>query len=97
MKGAVSVCAHHDGTWIANTAGNVGLANGGTGEVLSGINDSLMARGLAGIEAAKLGVYVHSAATDALVKKDIGSVGLTASEPALEARNVINQLVKRAA
>lgn len=56
-----------------------------------------MAQGLAGIEAAKLGVYVHGAAADALVKKDIGPVGLTASELALEARNVINQLVKRAA
>ena len=42
--------------------------------------------------AAKLGVYMHGAAADALVKKGIGPIGLTASEVALEARNVLNAL-----
>ncbi len=92
LKGAGSVCAHHDGSWFINTTGNPGLASGGTGDVLSGIVGSLMAQGLAGLQAAKLGVYVHGAAADALVKKGVGPVGLTASEVALEARNIINQL-----
>ena len=92
LKGAGTVCAHHDGSWFVNTTGNVGLASGGTGDVLSGIIGSLVAQGLTGLDAAKLGVYVHGAAADALVKKGIGPIGLTASEVTLEARNVLNAL-----
>ena len=92
LKGAGSVCAHHDGSWFVNTTGNVGLASGGTGDVLSGIIGSLMAQGLTGLDAAKLGVFVHGAAADALVKKGIGPAGMTASEIILEARNIINKL-----
>jgi ADP-dependent NAD(P)H-hydrate dehydratase / NAD(P)H-hydrate epimerase len=92
LKGAGTVCAHHDGSWFINTTGNVGLASGGTGDVLSGIIGSLMAQGLSSLEATKLGVYVHGAAADALVKKGVGPLGMTASEVALEARNVLNAL-----
>jgi hydroxyethylthiazole kinase-like uncharacterized protein yjeF len=94
LKGAGTVCAHHDDSCFINTTGNVGLASGGTGDVLSGIIGSLMAQGLSGLEAAKLGVYVHGAAADALVKKGLGPAGLTASEVVLEVRNIINQLSK---
>ena len=92
LKGAGTVVVHHDGSLFINTTGNVGLASGGTGDVLSGIIGSLMAQGLSGLEAAKLGVYVHGAAADALVEKGVGPIGLTASEVALEARNVLNAL-----
>ncbi|MEQ1487337.1 MAG: NAD(P)H-hydrate dehydratase [Methylotenera sp.] len=92
LKGAGTVCAHHDGNWFINTTGNVGLASGGTGDVLSGIIGSLMAQGLSGLDAAKLGVYVHGAAADALVENGVGPVGLTASEVILEARKVMNTL-----
>ncbi len=92
LKGAGSVCAHHDGNWFMNTTGNAGLASGGTGDVLSGIVGGLMAQGLKGFDAAKLGVYVHGAAADSLVAQGIGPVGMTASEVAKEARNIINQL-----
>jgi ADP-dependent NAD(P)H-hydrate dehydratase / NAD(P)H-hydrate epimerase len=95
LKGAGTVIAHHDGSWFINTTGNVGLASGGTGDVLSGIIGSLMAQGLTGLDAAKLGVYVHGAAADALVKKGLGPAGMTASEVALEARNIINSLNKK--
>lgn len=92
LKGAGSICAHHDGSWFINTTGNPGLASGGTGDVLSGMVGSFMAQGLGGLGAAKLGVYVHAAAADALVARGVGPVGLTASEVAQEARNIINQL-----
>jgi ADP-dependent NAD(P)H-hydrate dehydratase / NAD(P)H-hydrate epimerase len=92
LKGAGTVCAHHDGRCFINTSGNVGLASGGTGDVLSGIIGSLLAQGLSGLEAAKLGVYVHGAAADALVEKSAGPIGLTASEVILEVRNVLNAL-----
>jgi hydroxyethylthiazole kinase-like uncharacterized protein yjeF len=94
LKGAGSVCAHRDGSWFVNATGNPGLASGGTGDVLSGIIGGLMAQGLSGLEAAKLGVYVHGAAADALVARGVGPVGLTASEVAVEARSIINQLNK---
>jgi hydroxyethylthiazole kinase-like uncharacterized protein yjeF len=92
LKGAGTVCAHHDGNRFINTTGNPGLASGGTGDVLSGIIGGLIAQGLNGFDAAKLGVYIHGAAADSLVDKGIGPVGMTASEVAVEARNVINQL-----
>ena len=92
LKGAGTICADAEGNWFINTTGNPGLATGGTGDVLSGIIGALIAQGLSGIEAAKLGVYVHGAAADKLVADGIGPVGLTASEVAQEARNQINQL-----
>jgi ADP-dependent NAD(P)H-hydrate dehydratase / NAD(P)H-hydrate epimerase len=92
LKGAGSICAHHDGSWYINTTGNPGLASGGTGDVLSGIIGGLMAQGLIGLQAAKLGAYIHGAAADALVEKGVGPVGLTASEVVLEVRNVLNAL-----
>ena len=92
LKGAGTICADAEGNWFTNTTGNPGLASGGTGDVLSGIIGALIAQGLSGIEAAKLGVYVHGAAADKLVADGIGPVGLTASEVAQEARNQINQL-----
>ena len=78
LKGVGTVIAHHDGAWFVNTTGNVGLASGGTGDVLSGIIGSLIAQGLTSLDAAKLDVYVHSSAADALVKKGIGPTGMTA-------------------
>jgi hydroxyethylthiazole kinase-like uncharacterized protein yjeF len=92
LKGAGSICAHHDGVWFENTSGNSGLASGGTGDVLSGIIGSLIAQGLSGLDATKLGVYVHGAAADSLVAQGIGPAGLTASEVAKEVRNIINTL-----
>lgn len=92
LKGAGTVCAHPDGRCYVNTSGNPGLATGGTGDVLSGVIAALIAQGLGVLDAAKMGVFVHGAAADALVEKGIGPVGLTASEVATEVRNVINAL-----
>ena len=94
LKGAGTIVANKNGDYFINTTGNPGLASSGTGDVLSGIIGSLVAQGLSGLQAAKLGVYVHGAAADALVAEGIGPVGLTASEVAQEARNQINLLNK---
>ena len=97
LKGAGTLIVQDKHHYFINTTGNVGLASGGTGDVLSGIIGSLMAQGLAAINAAKLGVFVHGAAADALVKKGIGPIGLTASEVILEVRHQLNQLHKNVA
>jgi len=95
LKGAGSVCAHHDGRWFINSSGNPGLASAGTGDVLSGVIGSLMAQGLSALAATKLGVYVHGAAADSLVAQGIGPVGLTASEVSKQVRLELNQLNSR--
>lgn len=90
LKGAETICADADGHYWTNPTGNPGLASGGTGDVLSGLIGSLLAQGMPPIEAVKLGVYVHGAAADALVASGNGPIGLTASEVALKARQLLN-------
>jgi hydroxyethylthiazole kinase-like uncharacterized protein yjeF len=96
LKGAKTVIASPDGRYFINTTGNAGLASGGTGDVLSGIIGSLMAQGLNSLDAANVGVYVHGASADTLVASGVGPIGLTASEVALGARDIINQLNRSA-
>ncbi len=90
LKGAGSICASPDGQWAINATGNPGLASGGTGDVLAGIVGALLCQGLDAPRALRYGVCVHGAAADACVERGLGPVGLTASEVALEARNLIN-------
>jgi hydroxyethylthiazole kinase-like uncharacterized protein yjeF len=94
LKGSGTICAEPNGHFTTNTTGNVGLASGGTGDVLSGIIGSLMAQGLAPFAAAKLGVFVHGVAADTLVERGAGPLGLTASEVLLAARDVLNHLYR---
>ncbi len=92
LKGADSVCAYPDGNYFINTSGNPALASGGTGDVLTGLITSLIAQGLAPMDAAKLGVFAHGQAADNLVASGVGPRGVVASEVLLEVRNVINRL-----
>jgi NAD(P)H-hydrate epimerase len=83
LKGFHTVIASPDGTAFVNTAGNAGLAKGGTGDVLTGV--------LAGITAQfaaedwprnlALGVYLHGRAAE-LATESIAPAGLLASEVA---------------
>jgi hydroxyethylthiazole kinase-like uncharacterized protein yjeF len=92
LKGAGTVIAQHDEQYMINPTGNPALATAGTGDVLAGAIAGLVAQGLAVVDAAKLGVYVHGAAADSLVARGIGPLGIVASEVALEMRAVINRL-----
>lgn len=93
LKGAESVCAIPNGEYWINPTGNPGLASAGTGDVLSGVIGALVAQGMTALDALKFGVYLHGMAADALVRKEIGPIGLTASEVALEIRIQLNRLV----
>ncbi len=95
LKGAGSVCASPDGTWAVNATGNPGLASGGTGDVLAGLIGALLCQGLPAKEALRCAVCLHGAAADSLVARGVGPVGITASEVALEARTVLNEMVGR--
>jgi NAD(P)H-hydrate epimerase len=58
---------------------NPALASGGTGDVLAGTIGALLAQGMGTFEAAKLGVYLHGMAGEA-VRARLGEAGLLASD-----------------
>ena len=57
------------GELYRNTAGNSGMAKGGSGDVLAGIIASLAAQGAAPIEAAAMGAHIHAVAGDIAAEK----------------------------
>jgi ADP-dependent NAD(P)H-hydrate dehydratase / NAD(P)H-hydrate epimerase len=90
LKGNGSVIAARDGHWFVNASGNPGMASAGMGDVLAGILGALLVQGYTGETAMVLGVHLHGAAADALVRSGAGPVGLTASELIEPARRIWN-------
>jgi NAD(P)H-hydrate repair Nnr-like enzyme with NAD(P)H-hydrate dehydratase domain len=70
--------------------GNPGLATAGSGDVLAGLIGSLLAQGLAPLQAAQLGVCLHGEAAD-LAIEDTGIAGLQAAELAPYIRELLKQ------
>lgn len=64
LKGAVSYIASPDGRSAENTAGNPGLAKGGSGDVLTGIILALLGQGLEPFDAACAGAYILGTSAD---------------------------------
>ena len=62
LKGAPSLIADSTGAFWVNTSGHPVLAQGGTGDVLSGLITALLGQGLKALEAALLGAYIHGLA-----------------------------------
>lgn len=79
LKGARTVVAAPDGSVAVAPFENPALASGGTGDVLAGAIGALLAQGLAPYAAARLGVYLHGAAGEA-VRDRLGDAGLLASD-----------------
>lgn len=73
LKGAGTVIAGADGTTYLNSTGNPGMASGGMGDVLTGVVAALLAQGLAPVQAAAAGVYIHGRAGD-LALASLGAV-----------------------
>lgn len=92
LKGKGTVVCAPDGHWQVNTTGNVGLASGGTGDVLSGLLGSLLAQGIPAEQAIPAAVWLHGAAADTLVAKGVGPIGLTAGELPEAIRNLRNRV-----
>lgn len=75
LKGSTTVVADPGGRVLIAASGTPALATAGTGDVLSGVIGALLARGVAGPEAAALGAHIHGrAAADGLTQ------GLVASD-----------------
>ena len=58
-----------------NTTGNPGMAVGGSGDVLAGIIVSLLGQGIAPLEAAAVGAWLHGTAGD-LCASEMGQYGM---------------------
>ena len=79
LKGARTVIAEPDGTVSVAPFENPALATGGTGDVLAGVIGAFLAQGLKPGDAARLGVYLHGMAGEA-VRDRIGDAGLLAGD-----------------
>jgi ADP-dependent NAD(P)H-hydrate dehydratase / NAD(P)H-hydrate epimerase len=79
LKGACTLVASPAGEIRFNWLSNPALATAGTGDVLAGMISGLLAQGVAPFDAASMGVYLHTAASD-LVSIEIGHAGLLASD-----------------
>lgn len=62
-----------------NETGNCGMASGGTGDVLTGVIVALLGQGMAPLEAAILGVYLHGLAGD-FAAEELGRPSMTAMD-----------------
>jgi len=90
LKGNGSIVVARDGHWFINASGNAGMASAGMGDVLAGMLGALLAQRYTGETALVLGVHLHGAAADELVRGGIGPVGLTAGEVSDAARKLWN-------
>jgi ADP-dependent NAD(P)H-hydrate dehydratase / NAD(P)H-hydrate epimerase len=66
LKGSTTVIAAPDGRARVNPTGTPWLATAGSGDVLSGLAGSLLAAGLAPLDAASVAAYLHGLAARAL-------------------------------
>ena len=77
LKGTRTLVTAPGQPLFINTTGNPGLATGGSGDTLSGIIGGLLAQGLAPLEAARLGVWLHGHAADLALSERGAEEGLT--------------------
>lgn len=64
LKGAYTAICTPDGSTFMNSTGNVGMAKGGSGDVLTGLLTGLLAQGYAPLDACLIGVFLHGLAGD---------------------------------
>jgi hydroxyethylthiazole kinase-like uncharacterized protein yjeF len=92
LKGARTVIAAPNGTlWQHESAGNIGLAISGSGDVLAGIIAGLLARGAPPAQATCWGVALHARAGDRLAKR-LGTLGYLAREISMEIPALLEQI-----
>jgi NAD(P)H-hydrate epimerase len=93
LKGAYTVLYAPDGQRWINPTGNPAMATAGTGDVLAGVIGALLCQGLAPLQAAQCGIYVHGLAGDR-VQDRLGSHGLIASDLLDELPYAIQDTIK---
>lgn len=88
LKGHRTVITDGTNTYV-NQTGNPGMAVGGSGDVLAGILVSLLGQGIAPLEAAACGAWLHGAAGD-LCAAEMGQYGMLPTDML----NVLPRLLK---
>jgi ADP-dependent NAD(P)H-hydrate dehydratase len=83
LKSTQTLIAAPDGTMLRYSGGGVGLATGGSGDVLAGAIAGLLSRGADPLIASAWGVWLHGAAGRRLAER-IGPIGFLARELLLE-------------
>lgn len=78
LKGANTVVCSPDGRVFINSAGNPGLARGGSGDVLCGIVGAMLCRCKNPFDAACAAVYIHSLAADK-IRRELSEESVTPS------------------
>lgn len=79
LKGRYSALCMPNGKVVFNTTGNAGMATAGSGDVLTGIITSLLARGYKREDACLIGMYIHGLAGDIAAERK-GMESLIASD-----------------
>ena len=79
LKGRETIVAGPNAEYYINETGNVGMATGGTGDVLTGIIASFIGQGMEPFNAAMAGVYLHGLAGD-MAAKEKGVLSLIATD-----------------
>ena len=88
LKGHQTVVTDGNTTYI-NPTGNPGMAVGGSGDVLAGIIAALLGQGIAPVEAAACGAWIHGAAGDHCAR-ELGQYGMLPTDML----NVLPRLLK---
>ena len=91
LKNPTDIIASADGQFCINQAGNAGLTSGGTGDVLSGLVGSLIARGLSLYDAARIGAHILCKAGEDLFEQK--GYSYTATDLALQLPYTIKGLL----
>jgi len=78
LKGHRTVITDGVGCYV-NPTGNPGMAVGGSGDVLAGMITALLGQGVAPLQAAACGAWLHGAAGD-ICEKEIGQYGMLPSD-----------------
>ncbi|MBF0188831.1 MAG: NAD(P)H-hydrate dehydratase [Magnetococcales bacterium] len=79
LKGAGTIIAAPDGRAWINDTGNVALASGGSGDLLTGLIGGLLAQGWEMESALRAAVWLHGSAADAIAAEN-GPIGVMASD-----------------
>lgn len=94
LKGPETFIATPDGEFFQYSAGEVGLATSGSGDILAGIAVGLLARGATVEQAAAWAVYLHGEAGNRLARR-IGRVGFLARELMAEIPSLMKAIALR--
>lgn len=95
LKGAGTIVASPKGEWQITGGGNPGLAQGGSGDVLTGMTVALLAQTKNAPFAAAASTYLHATAADQLAKANNGVIGININKIPPTATKTLNTILQK--